>query len=330
MIIEIDTEANKKSTKHFGKGGRFKKLRTLGKGTYGEVYECQDQREHCKVALKKLIIRGRSQGIPATTIREIGILLSLQHENIVKLKSIDQDTAGVYLIFEMMHTDLSYLIKKHHDLLSVKAIKYITYQILKGVDYMHSKRIFHRDLKPANILVNNTGTAIKIADFGLSRTIHQPFRPYSHEILTIWYRSPEMCLDKCSEYSIGVDVWSIACILAEMALGSALFKGNEEMHMLYQYFKVFGFPADGCWPKSLEKCSRYDFGKIRATEEGKNIDKRLAKVLGGKSFYQRFSSILGESGADLLRLMFALDPLRRVSCREAMKHTFFDEVRMLK
>jgi serine/threonine protein kinase len=122
--------------------------------------------------------------------------------------------------------------------------------MINGIDYLHSMRIFHRDLKPANILISfNQGYPyIKIADFGLSRTIHQPFRPYSSDILTFWYRCPELLLDfKEQNYGISVDVWSLGLIFIEMIFctgpaNSGFFRAEETntFDMLRQMHMVLG------------------------------------------------------------------------------------------
>lgn len=274
-----------KKNQRFGQKKNYVALRMLGKGTYGEVYECFNLSSNKKVAIKKLIIRSqRRQGIPATTIREIGILMSLDHENIVKLNKIDQDEDGIYLIFEMMDTDLSWMIRKNAQKFNLIAIKYILYQILSGVNFMHSKRIFHRDLKPANILMSSDGQHIKIADFGLSRTIHQPFRPYSPEILTIWYKAPEMCLgDRINDYSIGVDVWSIGCIFAEMVLGTSLFKGEKPIEMLSQYFEVFGYPNEFNWLGVSKMNPKVNWMSFRANGNCKYVQ-RIQNIFKEKNF----------------------------------------------
>lgn len=314
-----------KNNQRFGQNQNYVALRVLGKGTYGEVYECYETQSRKKVAVKKLIVMSsRRQGIPATTIREIGILRALSHENIVSLKKIDQDDEGIYLVFEMMDTDLSHMIRKNIELFNPIAIKYILFQILNGVNFMHSKRIFHRDLKPGNILLSTDGEHVKIADFGLSRTIHQPFRPYSPEILTIWYKAPEMCLsNKIDDYSIGVDVWSIGCIFAEMVHGTSIFKGNEPLQMLCQYFEIFGYPSANNWPDAMKTCPKVNWSSFRNCK----YVKRVKKIFQEKSFDEYFIDKIGEQGLDLMRMMLKLDPMRRISCREAMKHTFFDEIR---
>lgn len=108
-------------------------------------------------------------------------------------------------------------------------------QILEGIVFCHSRRIIHRDLKPQNLLLDNNGT-IKIADFGLARAFGIPIRAYTHEVVTLWYRAPEVLLGS-HRYSTPVDVWSIACIFAEMITKVPLFHGDSEIDQLFRIFR---------------------------------------------------------------------------------------------
>ena len=103
-----------------------------------------------------------------------------------------------------------------------------TFQILHALIHLHQHRIFHRDLKPQNLLVDSTGTKVKLADFGLARAFGLPIKTYTHEVVTLWYRCPEILL--CQKaYSLGVDLWSTGCIFAEMAQRRPLFTGDSEI-----------------------------------------------------------------------------------------------------
>lgn len=104
----------------------------------------------------------------------------------------------------------------------------LLYQILQSLVYLHSRRIFHRDLKPQNLLIDSTGTVIKLADFGLARAFGLPIKTYTHEVVTLWYRCPEILLGQ-KQYSLGVDLWSTGCIFAEMAQRRPLFMGDSEI-----------------------------------------------------------------------------------------------------
>lgn len=88
------------------------------------------------------------------------------------------------------------------------------YQLLDAIAFCHLNRILHRDLKPQNLLVDDTGH-IKLADFGLARSFNIPMRAYTHEVVTLWYRAPEILLGT-KLYATGVDLWSLGCIFAEM------------------------------------------------------------------------------------------------------------------
>ena len=155
--------------------GRYDILKKLGEGTYGTVYKCFDNRKQQTVAVKKLKFHHENEGIPATSIREIGILRSLNHENLVFLKDIARDDGeknSLYLSFEMMDMDLGTFIKSRNRTVPIFEVKKIVYEILKGVNHLHENRVFHRDLKPDNVLISKDLTKVKLADFGLSRTVH--------------------------------------------------------------------------------------------------------------------------------------------------------------
>ena len=121
------------------------------------------------------------------------------------------------------------------------------YQMLSGIADCHMKRIIHRDLKPANILIDKNGNfldnadSVKIADFGLARTYSVPVRPYSHDVVTLWYRAPEILLGSL-EYSTPIDIWSIGCIFVELITKRALFAGDSEIDQLYRIFRMLGTP----------------------------------------------------------------------------------------
>ena len=86
------------------------------------------------------------------------------------------------------------------------------YQLLKGVSYIHKFKILHRDLKPQNLLISREGI-LKIADFGLARGYGIPVKNYTHEVVTLWYRPPDVLLGS-RNYFTTVDIWSIGCIFA--------------------------------------------------------------------------------------------------------------------
>jgi serine/threonine protein kinase len=123
------------------------------------------------------------------------------------------------------------------------------YQLLKGMTFCHQRGILHRDLKPQNLLIDQAGI-LKLADFGLARAVAVPVRLYTHEIVTLWYRAPEVLLGSSAigKYSTPVDMWSIGCIFAEMVTKEPLFPGDSEIDELYRIFRALGTPNDTVWP----------------------------------------------------------------------------------
>merc|ERR550514_1031977 len=129
------------------------------------------------------------------------------------------------------------------------AVKSLSVQLMNGIDFMHGHRLIHRDLKPQNILVDERDGSLKIADFGMARAFSIPMPVYTHEVVTTWYRAPEILFGgPQGEYSLPVDNWGAGCILGEMATGSALFRGDSEIDTIFQIFRKLGTPSAVEWP----------------------------------------------------------------------------------
>lgn len=120
---------------------------------------------------------------------------------------------------------------------------------MQGMAYCHQRLVLHRDLKPQNLLIDRSGY-IKIGDFGLARSMTIPMRVYTHEVITLWYRSPEVLLGT-DYYGPSTDQWSLGCIFAEMCTKRALFSGDSEIDQLYRIFRVLGTPPEQFWPSAI-------------------------------------------------------------------------------
>lgn len=146
-----------------------------------------------------------AEGVPSTAVREISLLKELKHPNIIKLLDVVHREKKLYMVFEFLTQDL----KRHMDSsptseLPLPVVKSYLAQLLEGVSFCHSHRVIHRDLKPQNLLLDGLG-AIKLADFGLARAFGVPLRTYTHEVVTLWYRAPEILLGS-KFYSTAVDI----------------------------------------------------------------------------------------------------------------------------
>jgi cyclin-dependent kinase len=226
-------------------------------GTYGVVYKALDLLHNGRVvALKKIRLEAEDEGVPSTAIREISLLKEMNDPNIVRLLNIvHADGHKLYLVFEFLDLDL----KKYMEALPVSdggrgkalpdgsgpdlgrlglgdaMVKKFMSQLCEGVRYCHSHRVLHRDLKPQNLLIDRDGN-LKLADFGLARAFGVPLRTYTHEVVTLWYRAPEVLLGG-RQYSTGVDMWSVGCIFAEMCTRKPLFPGDSEIDEIFKIFR---------------------------------------------------------------------------------------------
>lgn len=287
----------------------FQKLEKIGEGTYGVVYKAKDIETGRTVALKKIRLDTESDGVPSTAIREISLLKELNHPNVVRLLDVVPSDKKLFMVFEFLDRDL----KKYMDSvpaggISLPLVKSYLYQLLSGIAFCHSHRILHRDLKPQNLLIDSHG-AIKLADFGLARAFGVPVRSYTHEVVTLWYRAPEILLG-CRYYSTPVDVWSIGCIFAEMITRRALFPGDSEIDQLFRIFRTLGTPDERLWPGVSELPDyKSSFPKWPV--------QNLLQVIPA----------LGQPGADLLQQMLTYEPTSRISARNALSHHFFSDVR---
>ncbi len=175
--------------------------------------------------------------------------------------------------------------------------------MLNGLYYCNINRIIHRDLKPQNLLITND-LKLKLCDFGLSRMFSLPMGKMTHEIITLWYRPPEVLLG-IENYTTKVDSWSIGCIIAEMILGKPLFYGDCEIGQLFKIFQIMGTPNEDIWPGVTKLPEyKYTFPQWKA----KNLSEMFPDF--------------DKDGLDLMTKCLMMDPDKRITIREALNHPF--------
>lgn len=279
----------------------------VGKGTYGVVFKAKDKKTGELVALKTIQL-DEDEGIPSTAVREIALLKYLRHPNVVALHDVIHMADKLTMVFEFLELDLKkYLDACGSNGLEVITVKSLLYQLLSGVAFCHKQRVLHRDLKPANLLLNRAGI-LKLADFGLARTFGMDVREFKHEVVTLWYRSPELLLG-CTQYSTEVDLWSVGCIFAEMINGYPMFPGANDAEQLSMIFSVLGTPNLDVWPE-MANLPGY-----------KNI-----KSYPGKT-WKKLVPRVDNDGLDLLSRMLHFNPSKRITAEEAMTHPFFQDLK---
>eukprot|EP00824_Muranothrix_gubernata_P019246 TRINITY_DN38838_c0_g1_i1.p1 TRINITY_DN38838_c0_g1~~TRINITY_DN38838_c0_g1_i1.p1 ORF type:complete len:322 (-),score=80.93 TRINITY_DN38838_c0_g1_i1:82-990(-) len=289
---------------------RYQRIEKIGEGTYGVVYKARDRETQEIIALKKIRLEAEDEGVPSTAIREISLLKELQHANIVRLIDVIHSDNKLYLVFEFLEFDL----KRYMDEicqqgkgLPMPLVKSYLYQMLLGLAFCHTHRVFHRDLKPQNLLIDRRGF-IKLADFGLSRAFGIPVRTYTHEVVTLWYRAPELLLGT-RHYSTPIDMWSVGCIFAEMVSRHPLFPGDSEIDSLFHIFRLLGTPNERTWPGVSQLPDFKSFFPNWPASD-------LSKVV----------SDLDPVGLDLLKQMLVYEPRHRISAKAALNHPWFDDL----
>lgn len=290
-----------------GTGGTdvYRKVEKIGEGTYGVVYKAVDTRSGELVAMKKIRIEEDDEGVPSTAIREIAFLKELHHPNVVSLREVLHCQQKLHLVFEYVDQDLRKHLEDCPGPLPPALVKSYLHQILTGLLFCHTRRILHRDLKPQNLLIDRKGN-IKLADFGLARAFGLPVRTYTHEVVTLWYRAPEILLG-VREYSTPVDIWSVGCIFAEMAEHKPLFAGDSEIDQLFKIFRLLGTPCEETMPG------------VTSYRDYKHTFPKWKPAL-----LAPYVSNLDAHGADLLSKMVCLDPAKRISARAALQHPYFN------
>ncbi|AIO02212.1 mitogen-activated protein kinase, putative [Leishmania panamensis] len=283
----------------------------LGQGAYGIVWRAVERKYNRIVALKKIYDAFQNSTDAQRTFREIMFLHRLHHPNIIKLLHVHRayNDRDIYLVFEYMETDLHVVIRAN--ILEEIHKQFIMYQLLKTMKYLHSAEILHRDMKPSNLLINSDCT-MKVADFGLARSIlslesEQASRPVLTDyIATRWYRPPEILLGS-TRYTKGVDMWSVGCILGELMLGKPIFPGRSTTNQLELICSVTGMPSSA---DVAATNSQFAHAMLR--------DIHL-------SHRRTFAELLPNASADALDLiqrLMCFNPNRRISAKEALGHPY--------
>mmetsp|Transcript_84054 Transcript_84054/g.218774 ORF Transcript_84054/g.218774 Transcript_84054/m.218774 type:complete len:373 (+) Transcript_84054:124-1242(+) len=292
-------------------------IKKVGSGAYGTVASFKDTKTGTKLAVKK-ITNAFSDLIDGKRIlREVKLLRSFKHDNIICILDMyppdHPDFDDIYIVTDLMETDL------HRVIYSKQALndehhQYFSYQILRGLLYLHSANVVHRDLKPSNILVNKN-CDLKICDFGLARGFgHEEDDPtLTDYVVTRWYRAPEVVL-LASEYTKSIDVWSVGCILCELIGRKPIFTGKDHLDQIKKILQVIGTPTESQLAWLPEKSPARGFIK-----KVPNCTKQP-----WASIYPKATP----AGIDAIDQMLTFDPTKRAKVPDCLALPYFETLHM--
>ncbi|XP_047341419.1 mitogen-activated protein kinase 15-like [Impatiens glandulifera] len=298
----------------YGEANRYKIIEVIGKGSYGVVCAAVDTHTGEKVAIKKITDIFEHISDALRILREIKLLRLLRHPDIVEIKCImlppsRREFKDIYVVFELMESDLHQVIKANDDL-TQDHHRFFLYQMLRALKYMHTANVYHRDLKPKNILAN-ANCKLKICDFGLARVAFNDAPTtifWTDYVATRWYRAPELCGSFFSKYTPAIDIWSIGCIFAEVLTGRPLFPGKSIVHQLDLITDLLGTPsADTINGVRNEKARKY----LTSMRKKKAI-----------AFADKFPNA-DPLALNLLQRLLAFDTKDRPTAQEALADPYF-------
>ncbi|OIR59073.1 MAG: CMGC/CDK protein kinase [Amphiamblys sp. WSBS2006] len=283
---------------------RYRVLEKIGEGTYGTVSKAYDLVSGKTVAIKTVPRSDDAEdGVSSLVLREIAILKRLDHPNVVSLSQVLTDKENVHLVLEYADLDLGRYLRRRKGPLEPHALRLVMAQLVEAVAYLHRNCVMHRDLKPQNILLTKAGE-VKVADFGIAK-IHTDHRRISTcEVVTLWYRPPEILLG-WTGYGFSADMWSVGAIFFELATATALFAGESVVKQLEAIFSKIGTPD----PESIRRFA------------GKAMEFRYQP----RTDFLGPAACVGVEGMALMRRMLQFEPDARITAEEARGHRYFSQ-----
>lgn len=285
--------------------------KVIGNGSFGVVYQAHVVETGEMVAIKKVFQDKRYKN------RELQIMKDLSHPNIVALKHAfftngeKPDEVFLNVVMEYL-SDTVYRTMKYFTKLKQNfppvLVKLYTYQIARGLTYLHELGVCHRDIKPQNILVDARSHTVKICDFGSAKKLVQGEANVAY-ICSRYYRAPELIFG-ATDYSCVIDVWSLGCVMAELVLGQPMFPGESGVDQLVEIIKVLGTPTKEQLLSMNPNYTEFKFPQIKAHPWSKIFKNRLSN-----------------EGIEVLSGYLQYTPSLRTHMMDSLAHPYFDEIR---
>lgn len=288
----------------------YSKEKKVGEGTYAVVYLGKNRESLKDVAIKEIKTGEFKDGLDMSAIREVKYLQEMKHDNVIELIDVflTPENQNLNLVLDFLPSDLEMIIKDKNLLFTPGDMKSWLLMTLRGVHHCHRNQILHRDLKPNNLLISPNGV-LKIADFGLARGIGQPMEKLTSNVVTRWYRAPEL-LFGARHYGGGVDIWAVGIIFAELMLRTPYLPGMDDADQLVVTFKALGTPTEQNWP-GVNDLPGYTSLQVFPPPSRQELRNRFLAA--------------SEAAIDLMCKLTELDPNKRITSSGALTHKYFIE-----
>ena len=285
----------------------YKRLGLIDSGTYGKVFKVKNLKFKKLYACKEIKLTRKGEGFNFITLREINLLLAINHPNIIFVKEAKLNSLAekFFIVMEYCNFDIKSILESKTKF-SLIQVKMIIKQLLYGISILHDNFIIHRDLKTSNLLLTKKGI-LKICDFGMARLFNIRSKLVSQQVVTLWYRPPEILLGQ-KNYTSTVDLWAIGCILSELITSKVLFSGRSELDQLIKIFSCLGTPTSDIW---------LNLHYLPTTK------KIIFPFQPYNCIFSRMYGKMDSVTIDLIQKFLVYDPHKRISSRSALKHPFF-------
>lgn len=288
---------------------KYEVLGVVGEGAYGVVLKCRNKESGEVVAIKKFKESEDDEILRKTTLREVKILRMLKHNNIVSLKEAFKRKSKLYLVFEYVDKNLLEVLEEQPSGLDPEVVRAYIYQLVLAIHWCHSNSVIHRDIKPENLLINLRTRTLKLCDFGFARVIARNNEELTDYVATRWYRAPELLLGSAN-YSFGVDMWAIGCILGEVSNGQPLFPGDSEVDQLYIIQKVLG-------PLTPEHQEMFMFNPRFAGLKFPDMSKP-------ETLQKKYVGVLSKRALNIMKWLLGMEPNDRPTAEQCLQHNYFE------
>lgn len=286
----------------------------IGGGSFADVLKVRHNTTKQYFAAKRFKKRYRTHE-EINRLPEIVALRRLSgHPNISTLYDVmyEPSSGTAALILDLMDLNLFEFIKENKQPVSEDVALLLIYQLLRALEFVHSKQMFHRDVKPENCLVRTSTLELKLCDFGSTRIVDST-TPYTEYVVTRWYRAPECILTKGS-YGKEVDIWAVGCILFELLAGKPLFPGTSEIDQIKRIHQVLGTP-------SMQVLSQF--------RSNPNTEISFSFSQSSPQDLHRFLRQTSDLTIELIKQMLIYDPRDRISAMDALRHPALAKLRNL-